>query len=229
MTSYFTIKEENILENRNIDYKVAEFLGIVPKEKPLFIKSYNNNMNGVDVLDQKINYYSLQRKSNRWTYKFSMYLIDLLMFNSYVLYKENSPKNEKLLSFLEYRLKAIEWFCSWTQNNSESISVEYNTTTDSNAQDKNYIGTEHKSETDIDYSHNNISDNSKHFPITRNKRTTCFYCYKTTKKIIQTVYYCEICKNGYCINKKRKCWFLHHLKNPILQVVEDNDSFESSE
>ncbi|KAG0433507.1 PiggyBac transposable element-derived protein 4 [Dictyocoela muelleri] len=57
-------------------------------------------MGGVDKFDQIIKYYPLKRKSNRWTQQFSMHVFELLLHNSYVLYKKY--RKGKFLSHYDF-------------------------------------------------------------------------------------------------------------------------------
>ncbi|KAF7686030.1 PiggyBac transposable element-derived protein 4 [Cucumispora dikerogammari] len=70
----------------------------IPK-KMVFINNYNNNMNGVDICDQNIQYYYINRKSKRWTMKLLLFLIDIFLLNFFVLYKKHIIKNVLHLDF----------------------------------------------------------------------------------------------------------------------------------
>ncbi len=61
-------------------------MGDILNHSPSIVDYYNQNMGGVDIFDQELTYYSFQRKPNRWTYKLTIYLLQTIMFNSYVLY-----------------------------------------------------------------------------------------------------------------------------------------------
>ena len=50
---------------------------LLRKEKIHLISSYNNNMNGVDILDQKLQYYDINRRSTRWTFKLSIGIVNI--------------------------------------------------------------------------------------------------------------------------------------------------------
>ena len=91
--------------------------------KPKCVLEYNKYMHGVDSLDQQIGYYMCARKSQKWTTKFCFYLIQIALYNAYVLYrtsKENffkevlkkNPKAKKptILSHLKFILAVTD---SW--------------------------------------------------------------------------------------------------------------------
>lgn len=57
-------------------------------------------MGGVDLLDQSICPYKSSRKSVKWYIKLYFHLIDIAVFNSFVVYNALHPNNKKKL--LEY-------------------------------------------------------------------------------------------------------------------------------
>ena len=68
-------------------------------------------MGGVDKFDQMIKYYPIKRKTNRWTNGFKMHIIQILIHNAYVLYKEffHGAKLDHFdfhCLFIDYLLKA---------------------------------------------------------------------------------------------------------------------------
>jgi hypothetical protein len=75
----------------------------VRKQKPTCIVEYNGAMNRVDRLDQNIQYYPFVRKTVKWTKKFVVYLFEISLFNSYVIYKTKNPRGDckTLLSFIQ--------------------------------------------------------------------------------------------------------------------------------
>ena len=57
-------------------------------QKPQCVALYNESMSGVDKLDQCIQYYPFTRKSVKWTKKFTFYIIQIAMYNAFVIYKD---------------------------------------------------------------------------------------------------------------------------------------------
>ena len=64
----------------------------VTERKPTCVLHYNRKMNGVDKLDQHIGYYPFCRKFNKWTTKFGFYLLQIALYNAFVLYRANNSR-----------------------------------------------------------------------------------------------------------------------------------------
>ena len=58
-------------------------------------------MGGVDLLDQKVAAYKLDRKSSGGRYYLRLFfdLMDISVVNSHIIYKELNPKGMELLDF----------------------------------------------------------------------------------------------------------------------------------
>ena len=72
-------------------------------EKPLSVHDYNLHMGGVDFNDQMLAPYLVSRRTRRWYKKVSVYLIQLAVYNSYVLYS----KAGRMGSFLKFQEETI--------------------------------------------------------------------------------------------------------------------------
>ena len=77
---------------------------------PSMIVDYNQNMGGVDLMDQYLSYYYLTTKrSLKWWKKVFWRLIDICVLNSWVIYPSNFPDSTVNTHKLP-RLKLIEEF-----------------------------------------------------------------------------------------------------------------------
>src|SRR6218665_1446026 len=77
------------------------------KRKPTAIVTYNNNMGAVDVRDQMLASYPMERKRTKtWYKKFFRHLLNQTVLNSYILYKKNddAPK----LNHVQFVMKLTE-------------------------------------------------------------------------------------------------------------------------
>ncbi|PNF35687.1 hypothetical protein B7P43_G17421 [Cryptotermes secundus] len=76
-------------------------------KKPLCISEYNMFMKGVDRADQFLAYYSLPRKTVKWTKKVALWLINCAIFNSFTVFKKvNRNSTLKYKAFLLKLAKA---------------------------------------------------------------------------------------------------------------------------
>ncbi|KAF7685613.1 PiggyBac transposable element-derived protein 4, partial [Cucumispora dikerogammari] len=55
--------------------------------KPNMIRDYDHNMCGIDICYQMIKSYYNERKSVKWTKNLAIYLINMMLHNSFILYK----------------------------------------------------------------------------------------------------------------------------------------------
>ena len=81
--------------------------GRISVAKPACVQDYNMGMNGVDKLDQNISYYPFIRKSYKWSTKYMMYMIQISVFNAFVLYQQRHPEGavRNLMGFIECLVK----------------------------------------------------------------------------------------------------------------------------
>ncbi|XP_065151560.1 activating transcription factor 7-interacting protein 1 isoform X2 [Paramisgurnus dabryanus] len=94
------------------------------KQKPECFMDFNNAVNGVDGMDEKIGYYPFVRRSQEWTKKFVTYLFQISLFNAFVIYKAKNPQGncKTLLSFIKSVVK------SWTSQEQVGGGEERGTT-----------------------------------------------------------------------------------------------------
>lgn len=76
------------------------------KLKPVEVAEYNKYMSGVDRLDQLVSYYSCPRKTVRWYKKIIFHLLDVTLFNAYILFKKKI-KNIRMIEFREKIIRGL--------------------------------------------------------------------------------------------------------------------------
>ena len=69
-------------------------------KKPYAIVQYNKFMKGVDRADQYLSYYSILRKSVKWSKKMVLYLLNCALFNAFCVYRTLTNKNVRYKNFL---------------------------------------------------------------------------------------------------------------------------------
>ncbi|XP_046663005.1 piggyBac transposable element-derived protein 4-like [Homalodisca vitripennis] len=70
------------------------------------IVEYNKYMKGVDRQDQMLAYYPVTRKTTRWYKKLGILIIEMMVVNSYKMFKSHSGLQR--LSLYDYRLCVVE-------------------------------------------------------------------------------------------------------------------------
>uniref|UniRef100_A0A0N5BQU6 DDE_Tnp_1_7 domain-containing protein n=1 Tax=Strongyloides papillosus TaxID=174720 RepID=A0A0N5BQU6_STREA len=75
--------------------------------KPTSIHSYNQNMDGIDRMDQMISYYTNLRKTSRWHMKVNFRKIEMIIHNSHILYATQASKKIPLREFREEIIKDL--------------------------------------------------------------------------------------------------------------------------
>ena len=69
--------------------------------KPYAVGQYNKFIKGVDRADLYLSYYSLLRKTVKWSKKVVLYLLKCALFNTFFVYRTlNTNKNIKYKNFL---------------------------------------------------------------------------------------------------------------------------------
>ena len=73
---------------------------------PAVLESYQQNMKGVDLMDQMVGYYMLHHRSKKWWRRIFFYLLATSVHNSYVVAKDTYPEETQrqhptFMTFLE--------------------------------------------------------------------------------------------------------------------------------
>ncbi|XP_045459223.1 piggyBac transposable element-derived protein 4-like [Melitaea cinxia] len=74
--------------------------------KPSAIVHYNNFMSGIDLQDQMLSYYPIQRKTLRWYKKLFIHMLQMSLSNAWHLYNKYSSVDK--LNLYDFRLKLLE-------------------------------------------------------------------------------------------------------------------------
>jgi hypothetical protein len=85
-------------------------------KRPEVIRRYNENMGGVDLLDQLISYYRIFIKSKKWTLRIIFHFLDLAVAASWLEYRADCNRNKipqnKQLDLCFFRLEVVECLLS---------------------------------------------------------------------------------------------------------------------
>ena len=141
--------------------------------KPAVVNAYNHSMNGVDTSDQLTVFYSFVRKTRKWWRKLFLYLLEVALVNSYLIYRQTIPQAR---SHLVYRRVIVEQLAK--------LSIQ---------QAPARIGPGAPRRPD-----NNVLqrlDRKQHFLRKATTPRDCVVCSKRQEKRHRSLYFCSTCTN----------------------------------
>lgn len=80
--------------------------------RPSIVGDYNYGMGGTDKIDQKLSYYRCYLKTRHWKRKIYAHLLNIVLVNSHILYKESrqlasDAQGFRLINFMEMVIKEL--------------------------------------------------------------------------------------------------------------------------
>lgn len=175
--------------------------------RPNIIKCYNEYMGGIDLIDRMISYYRMSARTNKWTVKTILHLIDLAIANSWILYREDrkkfGDKSKDILQFLAFKLEVANGFLVDNQSNTEldeNLPLNLRLTTRNNP--TGYAPSPRSTPTSSRRNGMHLPQLTKVKHSMRCKQSTC---QKKTK------FFCEICNTFLCITAERNCFHDYHM------------------
>ena len=99
--------------------------------KPHAVVQYNKFMKGTDRADQYLSFYSVLRKTVKWSKKVVLYLLNCALFNAFFVYRTlNTKKKVKYKNFLHKvgrsRISEVQ---NWSGSNSDDLQLPEKQTT----------------------------------------------------------------------------------------------------
>lgn len=173
---------------------------------PQIIKKYNKLMGGVDICDQLMECYRTWIKTKKWTLKTIIHLLDLVLVNSWLLYREELKKtaNKKPLDLLNFRLEVGEALTTTPERKRKSPE-DLNQEKCEHTQNKQYKPV-NLPVTDRRY------DGYDHLAIFDDNIVTPRICRMENCKS-RTKILCEKCKTYLCLSRNKHCFKLFHTKS----------------
>ena len=96
-----TVNTPAIVDTSKKHYATGEFI-----RKPECVVSYTKNMGAVDKTDMQISLTECTRKTRKWYRKLFFHLLDMCLYNAFVLYRVNT--NNKKMQFIQFRTNVAE-------------------------------------------------------------------------------------------------------------------------
>ena len=92
------------------------------KELPKTVSLYNQNMGGVDLLDQMVDHVAGERPFHKFWKKCFFSIIDRMAFSSYILYEQNTSARRKLTRF-RFMCTLVEELCATPEDQPVAIPI----------------------------------------------------------------------------------------------------------
>lgn len=170
-------------------------------QKPLVVHSYNKYMGGVDLKDQKLSMYLLERKRGlKWYIKVFRRLLNISILNTFIIYRANSQDRSRKLTHREYRY-ALAKALSRQDNQITRIRPAIQ-----HPRGERLDGTEH-------FPEHEEADERVTKGRVRYKRGRCVLCLAlANKKRTESNVKCSKCRVFLCIGK---CWRDYHTQETL--------------
>ena len=95
-----TVHKPDIIDTEKTHHATGQII-----RKPACVVDYSKHIGGVDKTDMQISLTECTRKTRKWYIKLFFHLVDMSLYNAYVLYKVNTGKK---LQFVEFRKHIVE-------------------------------------------------------------------------------------------------------------------------
>lgn len=170
---------------------------------PDIVLNYNQNMGGVDVLDQLLEYYRTFQKTKKWTVKVFIHFIDLVVVNAWRQYKNDcTSKKIKSKDLLWFRIDLADALIN-------CVSIPQSALEDdppSSSGDRSFK----RYRPTVPPSFDKRYDKYNHLPVfdelSRGRKCRLESCSSTTKVR------CTKCDVYLCILRKQNCFYAYHVK-----------------
>lgn len=182
---------------------VSPILGITKDDgvrKPAIYKLYDFTKGGTDIIDQRINFYTVHTKSRRWTVNALAYILDTARINSQTIYSIKTNEDPRTSSSLTFGWNLAKALCTpQIERRKAGASFTKNTMTKMNLM----LGhaREQVEEAAPEVSHENW------------KRNRCHACLdliygpgytENRSKVKKTIQQCEVCHKHSCAQHLKK-------------------------
>ena len=153
---------------------------------PTAIKDYNHFSHGVDLFNQRISCYNLDRKSKRNWLRIFIYFLNASIFNSFICYNWLA---QDMLTYLNYIVSVAKSLCSVSERIHRGTAPSENKS--QLASPKTVLNFDHE----------------MHLPVKGKRR--CAYC-STKEANFRSNIECFTCKLPFCLKEEKNCFFYYH-------------------
>lgn len=176
---------------------------------PKVIERYNQNMGGVDVLDQQMEYYRTFIKTRKWTLKVLIHFLDLASVNSWRLYRNDCQANnlsrKDILPLLDFRLNIADGLsCIPPKERRMSSDIENDAADENDFPIRRHYRPANKPSEAKRY------DGYDHFPMFDEIKAPRMCRHETCSS--RTKIRCEKCDTYLCISRGKDCFKSYHQK-----------------
>ena len=191
----FNFTDPRIMTNMNRKLKNGE---VIQLRCPVMIQEYNLGKLGVDRVDQRIQYYAVDRKSRRNWLRIFFHFLNVALSNVFVLYSRDHPDdNMRYLHFLaDIAEELIGRNASVKKKSGRPVNI-FGIKKRKNGERKISVSNEIR-----------LSNVGAHLPTVTSRRR-CAYC-STKSNPQRSVIECSTCKVALCISRQRNCFVLFH-------------------
>lgn len=188
LSNFHNPLETTIVNRRQKDGSIKE----IPC--PVLVKNYCKWMGFVDKADMLKSIYEIDRKSKKWWHRIFFHFLDVSLVNAYILFSLDNDENVKRLSLKEFRLHVALGLTNYLKQTTRGKKKRTNKTSTF----KPIVTPERRFSI------------QPHMPIIGGSRR-CALC-STKAEPHRSIWKCEICDVGLCIQAEKNCFREFHQK-----------------
>lgn len=191
------VGQEPIETARRYDKKEKRYIQV---NCPQIIKTYNQHMGGVDLLDSFLGKYKIKIRTRKWYLRLFYHLLDVTLINCWLLYRRVGEQQNKPtpMKQKDFKFEVGKSLCMW----GPSISKKRGRPSLSDLVENK----RQKPNTSILPPRDVRRDGFEHFPVWGEKRQRCKYPGCKGKTFIS----CDKCRVELCLNKSNNCFRSFH-------------------
>lgn len=186
----------------------AKIRGEIQVPRPRIVKTYNQFMGGVDLLDSLIAYYRIRVRSKKYYLRFFFHFVDLVVVTSWLLYRRDCDAyglDKKLVpDLLEFKADVAESLC---KEGKDLKKRGRPSSSSSNEVDKTFQAKKKRGPAAAIPNFETRRDSIGHWPSFSEKRQRCKY--PACKNLSSVV--CTKCSVNLCLSQERNCFVEFHM------------------